>query len=68
MKCKVTRREDEKARKVCPISRKLSYRTQGAAERALKTAQERGRPENRFYICPLCGFYHLSSQEKKAKK
>jgi hypothetical protein len=54
-----------KTGKSCPVSGKKSYRRQEEAEQALRIAQEKGRDERRVYLCHLCGFYHLSRQEKR---
>lgn len=50
---------------------KFAYLTRAAAEAALEEYksvprewQAKGRPPTRFYECPKCGFFHLTSQRK----
>lgn len=42
---------------------KFRFATKVAAEKKLIRLQDMGRLVTRAYFCPICGFYHLTSQE-----
>jgi len=41
---------------------KRGYSDERAARVALQECRSRGRCENRYYHCPQCGTWHLTSQ------
>jgi hypothetical protein len=55
---------------VCPLTKKLGYRTKRQVIRAAELAR-RGKQKDpeplpiRFYICPTCAKWHLTSQPQR---
>lgn len=47
--------------------RKVAYRSETAAQRALVTLQksDRSKTPTRAYECPRCSLWHLTSQERR---
>lgn len=52
--------------KLCPT--KARYNDELAAKIALAEVQSKpGHDEKRYYLCPFCHGFHLTSQDKKKK-
>ena len=47
--------------------RKRKYLNEEIANKKAKEYTEKYNVEHRVYWCSLCGFYHLTTKEKKAR-
>ncbi len=43
---------------------KIHYKTAAHAAQALRSCIDNGREEKRFYLCPFCGAFHLTSKNE----
>jgi hypothetical protein len=56
---------------VCPLTKKLGYRTKRQVIRAAELARQGKQKEHNpvpidFYLCPRCEKWHLTSHSQKA--